>query len=374
LLVTLRVVLRPAEGRKRQETMRLRHLFPRLAGVEQTDRFRDDAIAPYPARVEVGIFVVDGVGELGLGALLGVFSTANALRGELEHPPAAWKVRTVSSGPTVRSGSGNLVPTTPLSEISEPFDAVAVAAVNVLEPGPLVELVSAPGNAWLVDHIRGARARGVHLCAACTGTFFLAEAGALEGISATTSWWLGASFRKRYPGVDLNERSIVCHDDGVTTAGASLSHMDMALSLVYRTSPELAERTRRYLAVDDRTSQAPYVIPEVVARGNPLIVGYERWVREHISEQFLISAAARELGVTERSLQRATRSALGMSPKDFADDIRLDRAGRLLRTTGLTVEAVAREVGYVNASALRALARRRRGLSLAEIRAHRIPW
>lgn len=120
LLVTLRVVLRPAEGRKRQETMRLRHRFPRLAGVEQTDRFRDDAIAPYPARAEVGIFVVDGVGELGLGALLGVFSTANALRGELEHPPAAWKVRTVSSGPTVRSGSGNLVQTTPLSEISEP--------------------------------------------------------------------------------------------------------------------------------------------------------------------------------------------------------------------------------------------------------------
>jgi transcriptional regulator GlxA family with amidase domain len=63
-----------------------------------------------------------------------------------------------------------------------------------------------------------------------------------------------------------------------------------------------------------------------------------------------------------------------MSPRDFADDIRLDRAGRLLRTIGLTVEAVAREVGYVNASALRALARRRRGLSLAEIRAHRIPW
>ncbi|GGK98451.1 GlxA family transcriptional regulator [Nocardia jinanensis] len=324
--------------------------------------------------MNVGIFVVDGVGELGLGALLGVFSTANALRGELDNPPAAWNVRTVSLGESVRSGSGNLVQTTPLSEISTPFDAVAVAAVNVLDPDPLVELVSAPDNAWLVDHIRSARARGVHLAAACTGTFFLAEAGALEGMPATTSWWLGSSFRSRYPGVDLDERSIVCHGDGVTTAGASLSHMDMALSLVYRTSPELAEYARRYLAVEDRTSQAPYAIPEVVARGNPLVVGYERWVREHISEHFLISTAARELGVTERSLQRATRAALGMSPKDFADDIRLDRAGRLLRTAGLTVEAVAREVGYVNASALRALARRRRGLSLAEIRAHRLPW
>ncbi|MET8794948.1 helix-turn-helix domain-containing protein [Nocardia sp. NPDC004568] len=324
--------------------------------------------------MDVGIFVVDGVGELGLGALLGAFSTANALRKELNNPPAEWHVQTVSFGESVRSGSGNLVPTIPLNEVSEPLDAVAVAAVNVFEPSALVELVSAPGNTWLLDRIRSARVEGVHLAAACTGTFFLAEAGVLDGSPATTSWWLGASFRARYPGVDLDERSIVCHGDGITTAGASLSHMDMALSMVYRTSPELAEQARRYLAIEDRSSQASYAIPEVVARGNPLIVGYERWVREHISQQFLISTAARELGVTERSLQRATRAALGMSPKDFADDIRLDRATRLLRATGLTVEAIAREVGYINAGALRALARRRRGVSPAQIRAHGGPW
>ncbi|MGI5218612.1 GlxA family transcriptional regulator [Nocardia sp. CA-290969] len=323
--------------------------------------------------MEVGIFVVDGVGELGLGALHGAFGTANVLRRELDNPPAAWNVHTVSLGSSVRTGSGNTIQTIPLSEVSASFDALAVAAVNVLDPEPLVALVSDPANAWLLDRIRSAYEQGVHLAAACTGTFFLAEAGVLDGSPATTSWWLGGSFRGRYPGVDLDERSIVCHGDGITTAGASLSHMDMALSLVYRTSPELAEQTRRYLAIEGRASQAPYAIPEVVARGNPLIVGYERWVREHISGQFLISTAARELGVTERSLQRATRAALGMSPKDFADDIRLDRATRLLRTTGLTVEAVAREVGYVNASALRALARRRRGMSLAEIRAQRIP-
>ncbi|MEV0107743.1 AraC family transcriptional regulator [Nocardia sp. NPDC050799] len=112
----------------------------------------------------------------------------------------------------------------------------------------------------------------------------------------------------------------------------------------------------------------------MVARGSSLIAGYERWVRDHLSEQFLIATAARELGVTERSLQRAPRAALGMSPKDFADDIRLDRATRLLRSGGLTVGSVAREVGCLNASALRTLARRRRGLSLAEIRTHRLPW
>ncbi|NUP29849.1 MAG: helix-turn-helix domain-containing protein [Nocardia sp.] len=324
--------------------------------------------------MDVGILVVDGVADFGLGALLGAFGTANALRKELENPPAPWNVRAVSVGTSVRSGSGNLVPTTPLGEIPVQLDALAVAAVDILEPEPLVELVTDPEHTRVLDHIRAARAQGVHLAAACTATFFLAESGVLDGSPATTSWWLGACFRGRYPQVQLDESCIVCHGDGITTAGASLSHMDMALSLIYRTSPELAERAMRYLAVGSRASQAPYAIPEVVARGNSLIVGYERWVREHLSEQFLIATAARELGVTERSLQRATRAALGMSPKDFADDIRLDRAVQLLRSGDRTVDAVARDVGYVNASALRALARRRRGLSLAEIRAHRLPW
>ncbi|WP_459546201.1 GlxA family transcriptional regulator [Nocardia sp. X0981] len=321
--------------------------------------------------MDIGIFVVDGVADFGLGALLGAFGMANTLRKDLEDPPAPWNVRVISLGRSVRSGGGTLVPTTPLHEVPEPLDALTVPAVNLLEPEPLIDFVSAPVHTRILDHIRRAGAEGVHLAAACTGTFFLAEAGVLDGRAATTSWWLGTHFRGRYPRVELDESCILCHSDGITTAGASLSHMDLALSLVYRSSPELAELAGRYLAVGDRVSQSPYVIPEVVARGNPLIAGYERWVRSHISEQFLITTAARELGVTERSLQRATRAALGMSPKDFADEIRLDRATQLLRTTGLTVGAVAREVGYVNASALRALARRRRGISLAEIRANR---
>ncbi|MEU4311621.1 helix-turn-helix domain-containing protein [Nocardia sp. NPDC024068] len=321
--------------------------------------------------MDVGILVVDGVADFGLGVLLGAFGMANALRKELDEPPAEWRIRMVASGTSVRSANGSLVPTTPITDSPGSLDILAVAAVDILDPEPLAGFVTDPRHVGVLEYLRAARSDGVHLAAACTGTFFLAESGVLDGSPATTSWWLGAHFRARYPRVELDESCILCRGDGLTTAGASLSHVDLALSLVYRTSPDLAERVRRYLTVGHRESQAPYVIPEVVARSNPLVVRYEKWVREHISQQFLISTAARDLGVTERSLQRATRAALGMSPKDFADDIRLDRATRLLRTTDLTVGAVAGAVGYVNAGALRALARRRRGVSPAEIRAGR---
>lgn len=87
-----------------------------------------------------------------------------------------------------------------------------------------------------------------------------------------------------------------------------------------------------------------------------------------------ISRAAAELGVTERSLQRATQAELGRSPRDFVDDIRLERAAHLLRTTALTVDTVAAKVGYLNSGTLRNLVRRRRGMSMAEFRSAGPMW
>ncbi|MEV3961620.1 helix-turn-helix transcriptional regulator [Nocardia sp. NPDC050193] len=155
---------------------------------------------------------------------------------------------------------------------------------------------------------------------------------------------------------------------------ASLSHLDLALSFVHARSPALADLTGRYLADGNRRTQANFAVPEVVAAGNSLTSGFERWVREHIGEGFRISRAAAELGVTERSLQRATQAELGRSPRDFVDDIRLERAAHLLRTTPLTVDTVAAKVGYLNGGTLRNLVRRRRGMSMAEFRSAGPMW
>ncbi|NKY54958.1 GlxA family transcriptional regulator [Nocardia flavorosea] len=322
--------------------------------------------------MQLAVFVVDGVADFGLSAVLEAFDLAGSLRGEVARPPADWDIHIAGLGDSVTSARGHVIPTTPLSELAaEPIDTMVVPAVNVLAAETLVDLVSGPVHAPVLDRLRGAHADGVHLAAACTATYFLAEAGVLDGSPATTSWWLGPDFRRRYPNVQLDESRIMCHGNQVTTAGAILSHMDLALSLVYRASPDLAERTSRFLTMGNRTNQWQYVIPEIMARGNPLIAEFERWVRAHIADQFLIATAARELGISERSLQRVVRADLGMSPKDFADDIRLERAVHLLRSTTKTVDAIASEVGYLSGGALRALIRRRRDLTIAQIRGSR---
>ena len=53
-------------------------------------------------------------------------------------------------------------------------------------------------------------------------------------------------------------------------------------------------------------------------------------------------------------------------------EIRLDQATFLLRSTNLTPEAIATAVGYRNVSTLRSLVRRRRGGTLAAVRGNRL--
>lgn len=324
--------------------------------------------------MEVIVVASDGVADLGLAAILEAFNTANGIRAGLEHPPEAWRVRTVSMGHSVRSGHGHLVPTTPLADVTGRVDVAIVPAAAIVDADALVEAVTSPANHAVRDWLIAVRDAGTDLAAACTGTFFLAEAGVLDGVAATTSWWLGPTMRRRYPLVEVDESRTLCRADGITTAGATLMHFDLALSLIASQSPAVAETVSRYLVVGDRSTQLASAIPEVMARGDSLVAALERWVRPHLADSFGIADAATELGVTVRTLQRAVQAEIGMTPRDFVDEIRLERATHLLQTTTLTVDAVAGRVGYLNAGTLRALYRRRRGRSIADVRGTVPAW
>src|SRR5262250_1637932 len=58
-----------------------------------------------------------------------------------------------------------------------------------------------------------------------------------------------AAFRSRYPSVVLDLDTMVVADAGVVTAGAAFAHIDLALALVRRVSPGLAERVARLLVI-----------------------------------------------------------------------------------------------------------------------------
>ncbi|GHG53230.1 AraC family transcriptional regulator [Streptomyces griseocarneus] len=304
------------------------------------------------------MLVMDRVFDSGLSAVLDVLRTANELREELPQPPPPWRVSCVGENGPVRTAAGHLVDTVAPGAARGP-DAVVVPGVGHTRPGPLEEWAGSAERRPALDAVRQARADGVPLAAACTGTYLLAESGVLEGLPATTSWWLAPHFRRRYPGVTLDETHLLTHAPGITTAGAAMAHLDLALGLVRGASPALADLTARYLLIDSRTGQAGYAVPGHLARTDPTVGAFERWVREHLEQPLRIADVARALGTGERTLQRAVDRVLGVSPLRFAQRIRLEQAVQLLRTTTLPTDVVARRVGYENVTTLTTLLRER---------------
>ena len=156
--------------------------------------------------------------------------------------------------------------------------------------------------------------------------------------------------------------------NAVVTAGAALSHLDLALALIRRASPELANLTAKYLVVDARTSQSIYSIPDHLAHADPLVRQFERWARRHLAEGFSLDQAAVALTTSKRTLARRMQSVLGKSPLAYFQELRMERAVHLLMTSDASVDQIAAEVGYAEGVTLRALLRRRLGHGVREIR------
>ncbi|WP_412740341.1 GlxA family transcriptional regulator [Krasilnikovia sp. MM14-A1259] len=317
--------------------------------------------------MDLAVLAYDGVFDSGISALLDVLEAANAMRGEIPHPPPAWRVTTVGFRRRVRTGAGHVVATAPVDAATD-VDLLVVPALAERRPDALVAHVSGPDSAAVRRLVTATRSRGTPVASACTGTFLLAEAGVLDGRRATTSWWLAPVFRRRYPAVTLDDSRMVAMSDGVVTAGAAFGHIDLALAIVRMRSHTLADLVARYLVVDDRPSQSAYAIPGALANHDPTVAAFERWVRRHLGEPLTVGDAARALGISERTLQRAVRRTLGISPVRFVQAVRVEQATHMLRTTDLSLDAIARKVGYEHAHTLRTLLRTRTGSTTPALR------
>lgn len=317
--------------------------------------------------MRIHILVLNGVFDTGLAAVLDAFGTANALAEMTGVSSLRFQIKVVGLRKSITTARGLSMPVSAAARAQTP-DAVVMPALLHMRPEPLVRALAGREVREAGVVLRKWSGRGALTATACVGTFVLAEAALLDGEEATTTWWLSPLFRQRYPRVRLDESRIIVQSNTVLTAGAALSHMDLALALIRRASPELANLTARYLVVDVRTSQSIYSIPDHLANADPLIQRFERWARGRLAKGFSLDQAAQALGTSKRTLARRMESVLGKSPLAFFQDLRIERAVHLLRTSQASVDQIGAAVGYAEGVTLRALLRRRLGRGVREIR------
>jgi transcriptional regulator GlxA family with amidase domain len=316
--------------------------------------------------MRVNVLIVDDVFDLGLSAVLDTFRTANELIVLYRLKAPAFEVQSVGVRRAIKTSQG-LTATVHASGWRTP-DCVVVPAIGFKMPDPLEIALARPDIKDAADLLRQWARRGATMSAACIGTFVMAESGLLDRQRATTTWWLAPLFRKRYPQVLLDESNMIVKSGKFVTAGAALSHVDLALWLVRGVSPKLASLTAKYLIVDSRPSQSAYALTDHLVHSDPLVQRFETWARRRLKDGFSLDDAAEAIGASKRTLARRMQTVLGKSPLSYFQSLRVERAVHLLKTTSATVDEIAERVGYTDGAILRVLLRRKLGLGIKEIR------
>jgi transcriptional regulator GlxA family with amidase domain len=219
-------------------------------------------------------------------------------------------------------------------------------------------------------HLRQHLAQGGTVAASCSAVFLLQTAGMLAGRKVTTSWWLAALLQQLEPQCTVNSHRMVCDDSPIITAGAAFAHMDLMLHLLRaRFGAPLADAVSRLLLVDGRQAQAPFVVPALLAGGHALIARITSRLESALPNLPTVGQLAQELSLNERTLARHVKAATGHSTLALFQSVRLHRARALIESSRLSIEEVAEQVGYGDATALRRMMRKLTGTRPSQFRA-----
>lgn len=219
------------------------------------------------------------------------------------------------------------------------------------------------------EAIRSAFQAGAHIASSCTGTLLLASSGLLDGQRATTAWWLAPTFKEMFPKVSLDTTELVVNDGRLTTAGAAMAQMDLMVGLVARyAGAEIAEGCARRMVLDERRSQVPYMALSLLAASNEGVARAAAWARSRLADRIGVNDLAASVRQSPRTFARRVTAATGLSPIQFLQQLRMERAIELIETTMLPFEEIAFRVGYSDPSTLRALIRRGSGMGPRDLR------
>ncbi len=187
------------------------------------------------------------------------------------------------------------------------------------------------------------------LCAVGTSVCFVAEAGLLDGKPATTHWVFMEEFSRRYPTVQLKRHHLITRAGRIYCAGSVNSVADLTGHFIERFyGPRIARQVEAHFSPEIRRSyrQHGYFEGETNLHNDELMADAQQWLHEHVADSLHVGDLARQLGMSQRTLNRRFKLAIGMSPGRYVQYLRLEHARELLRDTNLSMTEIAMEVGY----------------------------
>jgi transcriptional regulator GlxA family with amidase domain len=299
-----------------------------------------------------------------------IFHSAGALWHELQGrpPQPLFRVRTVTvdGRPVASPGGVSIAPESAMLEV-EHTDIIVVPTTGVEFDERLAEVgpVLLP---WLRRHYE----QGAVITGICMGSAMIAEAGLLDGRSATAHWAMGEQLAERWPQVRWKPDLFVTEDARVICSGGLYASIDVSLYLVERLcGRQIAVQCAKALLLPmPRQSQSGYAMTPVARdHDDERIRRAEAYLQANLASETPARELARMAGLGERTFMRHFKAATGRSPSDYLQALRMEAAKAMLEGGLKPVQAISQEVGYADLAFFRSLFKRATGMTPAEYRA-----
>jgi transcriptional regulator GlxA family with amidase domain len=197
--------------------------------------------------------------------------------------------------------------------------------------------------------IHAARAAGAYLCTVCTGAFFLAKAGLLDGRRCTTHWKRTAELQEKFPRVQVQQNILFTDDDGILTSAGVTSGIDMALFIVSRLKDDYASfQVARELVVYTRRDGNQEQQSVFLSYRNHIHSGIHNvqdWIQDNLSTKATLEDLAEIACMSTRTLTRIFKKETGITINDYITLLRKERIQKLLKNPDMTKAEIARECG-----------------------------
>lgn len=315
------------------------------------------------------VLVLEGTNPTGVSMTRDILDAARLVAQRTGSPAPVVSFHSPDGG-AVRLQGGLSIATRPLPRTGDRARVLLIPGLWVEHPRELHARLAQPDAQKAARFIARRAAAGTLVAASCSAVFLVQAAGLLRRRHATTTWWLAPDLARLEPDAVVEGNRILCVDGPVITAGAAFAQGDIMLYLLRQQfGPAIADAVSRVLLLHERTESAQYVVPSVLASGDPMVTRLTQRIERSLPRVPSVSELAREFCVSERTLGRHVRQSTGMSTSTMIQSIRLHRARTLLQNSRLSVDEVAAAVGYEDTTALRRLMRKLVGTTPGRVRA-----
>ncbi len=296
----------------------------------------------------VAVVVLDEFEPFELGVVCEVFGTDRTGDGL---PSYDFAVVAGEPGP-LRSTVGFTMDTPFGLERLDEADLVAVPAVA--EGHPRLRRQDYPEP--LLAALRRTVARGGRVLSVCTGAFVLGAAGLLDGRRCTTHWRNVSDLALCCPAADVDPSVLYVDADPVITSAGTAAGIDACLYLVRKEhGSKVANAIARRMVVPPHRDggQAQYIDRPLPTAPADSLAGVIGWMEGHLDQPVTVGQLAARAHMSPRSFARRFVQETGTTPHRWLTGQRILLAQQLLEETGETVDAVAEQAGFGNATVLR---------------------